>query len=339
MLQRFDQSTTDNLVSMLQHQHVRLGQIGQDKRTITARNYDSAIRALGDYLQQQDKPLPTRSVLEDWREAMLQDGKAVSTVNARLAAARKLLRAVAADVTDIQVKLVLESWAGVSDAKATIQQDKTEEDYGLRLTLNELQALLDSIDISTLKGLRDRALIALLAGAGLRVSEAVKLNLRDVFLTENPQGQRGIRIRDGKHHKSRVVVLNGWNSWILACIQAYTDVLDLLPMALPDQPVLYGVQRVKGGGYSSTGKRLSVRSAQESVEGLDAQHDGQPVKVAAHDLRRTYAKLCRDAGMDWDALRENLGHADLVTTQRYVGFAVDWDKRIPNWSVKVKDRN
>jgi site-specific recombinase XerD len=126
-----------------------------------------------------------------------------STINARLAAARKLLRAVADDTTDIHVKLVLTSWAGVEDAKATIQQDKTETDYGRRLTLESLRDLVNGIDITTLKGLRDRALIAVMAGAGLRVSEVTALTLRDVFLTQNEAGQRAVRVRHGKPNKSR----------------------------------------------------------------------------------------------------------------------------------------
>lgn len=337
MLQHFEPQITDKLTAMLQQQHARLAQIGADKRSLTARNYDSAIKALGAFLADRKKRLPDRSTLEDWRAAMLAEGKAVSTVNARLAAARKLLRAVAADVTDIQVKLVLESWANVADAKAVVEQDKTERDYGLRLTLEELQSLMDSIRTDSLKGLRDRALLALLAGAGLRVSEAVKLTLRDVFLTENGVGQRAIHVRDGKHGKSRKVVLNGWNSsWILRVVQAYTDALGLLPVTAPDAPLLYGVKRLKSGGYDSNDKRLSVRAAQDVVSEFHITRDGQLVPIATHDLRRTYAKLCRDAGMEWEALRENLGHADLQTTQRYVGFDVDWSARIPNWTLRVR---
>jgi integrase len=59
------------------------------------------------------------------------------------------------------------------------------------------------------------------------------------------------------------------------------------------------------------------------------------VHPAFHDLRRTYAKLCRQSGMSWDALREQLGHADLRTTQAYVGFDVDWNERIPNWGIRL----
>ena len=85
----------------------------------TARNYDSSIERLKDYLVQIGEPMPTRSFLERWRDDMLREGLAVRTVNVRLAAARKLLRVVAADATDLQIKMVLNDWANVGDAKAS----------------------------------------------------------------------------------------------------------------------------------------------------------------------------------------------------------------------------
>jgi hypothetical protein len=85
-------------------------------------------------------------------------------VNSRLSAVRKLLRAVADDATDNTVKLVLHDSAKVADAKATAIQDKTETDYGRRLTLDSLRGLIHSTDTTTLKGMRDRALIAAMPG-------------------------------------------------------------------------------------------------------------------------------------------------------------------------------
>jgi len=246
------------------------------------------------------------------------------------------LRAVAADVTDIQVKLVLNDWATVADAKLTLQQDMTERDYGRRFSLESVQTLLTGIDTSHLKGMRDRAIIALMVGAGLRVSEVVALTLRDVFLTQNESGQRGIHVRRGKHNRSRVIVLNGWGSWVLRAVQSYTDALDLDPLTTPDEIIVRGVRRMKGGGYDSRGAKLSTRKAQDAVSGYQAEYEGEMVTINAHDLRRTYAKLCQQSGMTWEALRANMGHSSVVVTERYVGHAVDWSARIPNWSVRLE---
>lgn len=285
--------------------------------------------------------LPTASVLEQWRDDMAtgrgpyDKPYAIKTVNSKLAAARKMLRAVAQDVTDLTVKMSLRDWANVSDAKDTVHQDKTGDDYGLRLTLPELERLVNAPDISHVKGLRDRALIALMAGAGLRVAEVVALTLRDVFLTENDQGQRGIKVRRGKHNKSRTVVINSWNSWVIQAVEAYAGALGLSPLEHPDKPIFEGVKRAKGKTYTSNGKTLSKRGAQRAVEAYTVDHQGKPKTVAAHDLRRTYAKLCKQAGMSWDALRENMGHSSVKITENYVGFDVDWSERIPNWSIDI----
>ncbi len=48
-----------------------------------------------------------------------------------------------------------------------------------------------------------------------------------------------------------------------------------------------------------------------------------------------YPKLCADSGMEWDSLREKLGHADLKTTQKYVDMEVDLSKRRRGWAVSL----
>lgn len=338
---RFDDATASAIAARLQEQHVRIGQLDRptSERSITARNYDSAIRALGVYLADIGAPLPTKSILEQWRDSMLTGhaGRVytVSSVNARLAAVRKLLRAVADDSVDLTIKMVLNDWSKVADAKATTQQDKTETDYGRRLTHSSLSALIHSVDLNTLKGLRDRALIAVLAGAGLRVSEAASLTLRDVFLTTNESGQRGIRIRRGKHNKSRIVVLNGWNSWVFQAVEAYTGALGLSPMEKPDEYVFRGMKRERDGQYSSAGNQISDRSIQNAINDYEAEYQGAMVRIDCHDLRRTYAKLCKQSGMDWDALRENMGHSSVTITEEYVGKEVDWSERVPNWTIEL----
>ena len=347
-LSTFDPNTTNAIRQALADQHARLGQHDRPppERSITARNYDSHIYALGDYMAAAGDPLPTCGLLERWRDDMT-DGRllnsrgkpfAVQSINARLSAARKLLRGVAADVTDLQVKLVLQDWATVKDVKATVIQDKVETDYGVRLTLESLEKLVNSIPHEHLKGRRDRAIVALMAGAGLRVSEVVKLTMRDVFLTQNDQGQRGIHVRKGKHNKTRVVVVNSWNSWVIQTVQRYTDLIGLLPTWEPDAVIIRSVAIVsrKPYRYRSLDTPLSTRNAQVAVERYPAEYQGAMLRVNAHDLRRTFAKLCKQSGMSWEALREQMGHSSVQVTEDYVGHEVDWSERVPNWTVTVR---
>lgn len=340
----FDDATTHVITVMMQQQHSRLAQLDRpySTRSLTARNYDSGIKALGDYLARNRTSLPTKSLLAQWRDDMVvgradDAGKvfAVRSINARLSAARKLLRSVADDTTDITVKFVLQDWAKVEDAKATVVQDKIETDYGRRLTIDSLRALVKSVDPQTLKGLRDRALITVMAGTGLRVSEVVALTMRDVFDTVNDTGQRGIRVRRGKHNKSRIVVLSGWNSWVLQAIQGYTDCIGLNPQENPDEFLFRGVKREKGRLYSSQGEKLSARKVEDAINSYQADYMGQTTTINCHDLRRTYAKLCKQSGMSWEALRANMGHSSVTVTEKYVGLDVDWTERVPNWTIEL----
>ena len=341
---QFDSTTIQAISVMLQQQHARLAQLDRptSERSTTARNYDSALRALGAYLAETDTPLPNRSKLTQWRDDMLAGRTdatgvvyAVRTVNARLAAARKLLRSVADDASDVTIKLVLNDWAKVEDAKATAVQDKIESDYGRRLTLASLKKMVESIDTGTLKGLRDRALISVMAGTGLRVSEVVALTIGDVFATLNDSGQRGVRVRKGKHNKSRIVVLAGWNSWVFKAVQAYIEAVGLSPEADSAATVFRGMKREKGGQYSSQGQRLSVRKVEMAVNRYQADYLSESVVINCHDLRRTYAKLCKQSGMSWEALRANMGHSSVTVTEKYVGLDVDWSERVPNWAIEI----
>lgn len=76
---------------------------------------------------------------------------------------------------------------------------------------------------------------------------------------------------------------------------------------------------------------VKVRAVQHALERYVIPSLGRAVR--AHDLRRTYAHITQRHGMDWDALRSNLGHSSLRVTEKYVGLAVSWDARIVDWTL------
>lgn len=340
-LMNFDEPTQRKLREMLIGKHIQLAQLDRppSQRSLTARNYDSSLKALGDYLTRIGASLPTKGVLEQWRDDMQAgingEQYAIRTINARLAAARKLLRGIADDVLDFHLKIALRDWAGVTDAKAIVIQDKTERDYGVRLSLAELEYWLTGIPSTDLRGLRDRALIAVLAGAGLRLSEAMRLTLADVYEALSPeQDIHGIRVQRGKHNKSRMVILGSWDNWVLRSVDAYVRALGFDPHNHAERRLFYRLRR-KEGRYVASVKPLSIRGAQHILQSYPAQHRHKTITLAAHDLRRTYAKLCQQAGMTWDALRENMGHSSVRITEDYVGRAVDYRARLPQWSPQL----
>jgi len=368
-----DSSKIDPMVAALNAQFLQMAQEDRPakNRTQTARSYASALRALSEYIQTKGVTLPTRAILDQWREDMLQGrlttdkGKvlAVNSVNVRLAAARALLRGAALRLPALEQRLLLREWAEVADAKAIFRQDLLDEDYGIRLSQPELEAYIGQIRTSTIKGLRDRALIMVLSGAGLRISEVVRLTLADVFLTAHPSGLFGIRVRHGKHRKSRIVVLGPQTHPVFQALRAYIQALAIpIPEPLwPDDefdsladmesdwsearyemsksdetnlPVFRSLKRGPNRQPVSTNRRLSPRSVERIVATYAARHRKKRIHLAPHDLRRTFAKLCKESGMSWEALREQMGHTSVNITERYVGHEVDWTQRLPGWSFK-----
>lgn len=141
---------------------------------------------------------------------------------------------------------------------------------------------------------RDEAVLTLLYGCGLRISEALSLKRSDAPLRET------LRIL-GKGSKTRIVP-------VLPAVRDAIDVyLTQVPFALaPDEPLF----RAKRGGA------LSPRHVQATVQALRGRL-GLPDSATPHALRHSFATHLLGAGADLRSIQELLGHASLSTTQRY----------------------
>jgi integrase/recombinase XerC len=141
---------------------------------------------------------------------------------------------------------------------------------------------------------RDQAVLTLLYGCGLRISEALSLKRADAPLPEL------LRIT-GKGGKTRMVpVLPA----VRAAVDAYLAQLAFAPG--PDEPLF----RAKRGGP------LSPRHVQATVQALRGRL-GLPPSATPHALRHSFATHLLGAGADLRSIQELLGHASLSTTQRY----------------------
>ncbi len=147
---------------------------------------------------------------------------------------------------------------------------------------------------------RDAAVMALLYGSGLRISEALGLKRRDVPLP----GAGDVLVVTGKGNKTRMVpVLQN----VLALIQDYVAIC---PHSLPaDGPVFVGAR----------GGPLSPRIIQLTMERLRGAL-GLPDSATPHALRHSFATHLLSRGGDLRAIQELLGHASLSTTQIYTGI-------------------
>jgi integrase/recombinase XerC len=147
-------------------------------------------------------------------------------------------------------------------------------------------------------GARDQAVLTLLWGCGLRVSEALSLRLRDAPLAES------LRVL-GKGGKTRLVPVL---PRVREAVQAY---LDHLPFALAPDDALFRGNR---------GGPLGPRQVQALIEGLRGRL-GLSERATPHALRHAFATHLLGAGADLRSIQDLLGHASLSTTQRYA--AVD----------------
>ena len=141
---------------------------------------------------------------------------------------------------------------------------------------------------------RDEALLTLLWGCGLRISEALSLKRSDAPLPD------AVRIT-GKGGKTRLVP-------VLPVVREAVDAyLDELPLPLAPGEPLFRAKR--GGAYSP-------RHAQALMQRLRDQL-GLPASATPHALRHSFATHLLGAGADLRSIQELLGHASLSTTQRY----------------------
>ena len=178
-----------------------------------------------------------------------------------------------------------------------------------RLDLEEIETLLHAPDPATARGRRDLAILELLYGAGLRVSELVGLDLADVA-----PGSRILRVL-GKGGKERILPFGE------AAADALRDWLATRPDLLAAAPA--GRAAGEAIFLNARGGRLTDRSVRNIVRRYlgEAGIAHLAGKATPHTLRHAFATHLLDRGADLRAIQELLGHSRLATTQRYTSVS------------------
>jgi integrase/recombinase XerD len=228
----------------------------------------------------------TLDELERWLAAMRANGLAPSTVARRVAAVRTYFR-----------HLILIG-ARLENPAASLQLPRRPRRLPRALSPAETERLIDAAIGTTPRSLRDRALVELLYGAGLRVSETVGLEKGGVDVEE-----RIVRVL-GKGGKERLVPLGR------PAAEAVRRYLALGRGHLDRRyrPELF--LNARGGPLTRAGAFLILRRLAEKA-GLE------PERVHPHLLRHSFATHLLEGGADLRSVQEMLGHADLGTTERY----------------------
>jgi len=190
---------------------------------------------------------------------------------------------------------------GKNDAIRAVSLPKLPHSVPKPLTAPKATALIDGADIASPDApewilARDTAVLALLYGSGLRISEALSLERKDAPI----KGRDMLRVT-GKGNKTRVVP-------VLPIVrEAVEFYLKLCPLRLgSDDPLFVGAR----------GKQLSPRIIQLRIARARAAL-GLPETATPHALRHSFATHLLGAGADLRAIQELLGHASLSTTQGY----------------------
>ena len=239
-----------------------------------------------------------KAVVQHYAAQLHSSGMAPATVNQKLSAIRKLaLEASDNGALDSQIASGIKAVRG-------IRQEGTRA--GNWLTKQEAQKMLNAPNTETLKGLRDRAILALLIGCGLRRAEAVNLTFDHIRQRE---GRWVLVDLIGKRNKMRTVPMP---SWAKAAINAYAQTAGLLKGR---------VFRPINKGGRITGDRVTEQAIYNMVAGY-AKTLGFG-EIAPHDLRRTFAKLAHKGGSALDQIQLSLGHGSIQTTERYLGIEQD----------------
>ena len=279
----------------------------------TVRAYGTDLMEFEHFLNEQGATLNqpdsvTKRHVQAFSASLFRAGTARSSTARKLSALRSLFR-------------YLQRGRQISvDPSAGVHNPRQEHRHPAMLNVDQMFSLLSDApsahpqqppqNTGELLRLRDKALLELLYGSGLRISEALGLNAEEC----PPLGRPGVSIRVmGKGSKHRLALISD------TCRAALAAWLEARPrLAARGEPALFVGRR---------GARLNRRQAARIVE----EHSmlaGIAQHVSPHELRHSYATHLLEGGADLRSVQELLGHSRISTTQRYTHLNLDSLARI-----------
>lgn len=202
-----------------------------------------------------------------------------------------------------------------ADPTLTLESPKVRRSLPVFLRVGDVDKLLALPDLSTIRGLRDRAMIDILYSSGLRVSELVGLRVSDVDM------QMGALRCVGKGDKERLVPVG---RRALASVEQYlaSGRPLLMRKRKMQAPVPFLFLNLRGGKITRCGV-WKILSAYGRQAGLRA-------RLTPHQLRHSFATHLLEGGADLRSVQLMLGHADISTTQIYTHVVEERLKQVYN---------
>lgn len=268
--------------------------IEQGASPLTVENYTRDLALYQAFLEEQGITQldgADRAAVLAFERSIMEAGYAPATCKRRMAAVKALHRFS-----------VREGFTEANPSSA-VPLPKLPERLPDVLTIQQVGDMLDLLDDPSPAGMRDRALLEVLYGCGLRVSEAVRLDVGDVFLED------GFLRVFGKGSKERIAPIGGAAA---RALQAYLDgpraQLSLKAAQLKPGDAGAVFLNARGGRLTRQSIHAIVARAGEGA-GIEGLHP--------HTLRHSFATHMLEGGADLRAIQEMLGHADISTTQIY----------------------
>ena len=240
----------------------------------------------------------SRMILMEYRSSMIAAALSAATINQRLCAIRKLVNEARENgLIDPAEAVRLTSVPGLPQSGVRL---------GTWLTKEETRRLLATVDRTRLIGKRNFAILSVLCHCALRREEEARLHMS---LVQRREGRWVFTDLVGKRGRVRTVPIP----------QAAKAALDEWTRAagITSGPIFR--RMLKGGKI--TGFALSTWAVWDVV--VTAANAAGIDHLGPHDLRRTCAKLCRNAGGELEQVQALLGHEDLSTTARYLNSTQD----------------
>jgi integrase/recombinase XerC len=268
----------------------------------TLRNYSSDLEQFTHFLAPDRKTkLPDVAEIDhltirEWMASLHSDQKKKSSIARKLAALRTFFQF-----------LVREGMLELNPAKL-VSTPKLEKKLPNHLSIEEAIRFIETPDVETDLGKRDRAMLELMYATGVRVAELTTLNVGDVDFQN-----RLIRVT-GKRRKQRIVPFGDPAG---EAIRNYLGVREKFlfqaPVSKRDEAALF---------LNYQGTRITTRSVGRMVEKYIRICAGMH-NISPHALRHSFATHLLDSGADLRDIQELLGHARLSTTQIYTHVSME----------------
>lgn len=239
------------------------------------------------------------SLLRGYLVSLHEQNLAHTTINHKLTSLRSFYRyLLREEYVEDNPFMLLES----------LKEAKRHPDF---LYVDEMLDLLDSVEMQSILGRRNKAMLELMYASGLRCSEVVQLKLSAIDFSQK------LLLIHGKGNKDRYVP---FHDWAAQCLQLYleNDRPQLMKVTHQDHDYVF---------VNKNGKPLTNRGVEDIVDRV-AYHYDATKKIHPHTFRHSFATHLLEGGVDLQSVQRLLGHENISTTQVYTHLSQSYLKDV-----------